>query len=105
MQARWKIRRRSVRSKIPRAHPLPLQRRRPRRDARERERDERVVAGKRETEEPPRRLVATHHRDRLQLLEEPPRRAEIIERARAFLRARPPFPLDAGMIDIGRASC
>ena len=46
-------------------------RRRPCRDGGERERDERVVAGKRQAKKPPGRLVAAHHRDRLQLGEQP----------------------------------
>jgi hypothetical protein len=77
----------------------PLHRRRARRDECERERNERVVASKRETEEAPGGIVAAHHIERLELVAEPARRTEIAERARAFLRAGPPFPFDAGMID------
>src|SRR5215469_11079697 len=77
----------------------PLHRRRPRRNRCEHERDERVVARKRETEEAPGGLIAAHHVESLELAQQPARRAEITERARAFLRACPPFPFDAGMID------
>src|SRR5262245_32504103 len=77
----------------------PLQRRRPRCNACKRERDERVVARKRQTQKTPGGLVAAHQGDRFELVEEPAGRAEIAERARAFLRARPPFPFDAGMIN------
>src|SRR5262245_54914697 len=99
MCAGWKIRKPSVQSKIACAQLTPLERRRPRRDGCERERDEGVVARKREAEEAPSRVVATHDRDRLQLVEEPARRTEILERARAFLRPRPPFPFDTGRIN------
>src|SRR5262245_1601058 len=77
----------------------PLHRRRPRRNACERERDERVVARKRQAEKTPGGLVAAHQVDRLELVQEPARRTEIAERARAFLRSRPPLPFDAGMIN------
>src|SRR5262249_5656998 len=43
--------------------------------------------------------VARHRGARSGLAEDPAGRAEIAERARAFLRARPPFPFDAGMIN------
>ena len=72
----------------------PLHLRRPGRDGGERDRDDHVVAGEREPEEAPGRLVAAHHRDRLQLVEEAAGGAEIVERARAFLRARPKLPLN-----------
>src|SRR3954452_10104582 len=81
-----------------RARP-PLHLRRPGRDGGKHERDDHVVAGEREPEKAPGRLVTTHHRDRLQLVEQTAGGAEIVERARAFLRARPPLPFDAGMID------
>ena len=77
----------------------PLGRRPPGGDGREQQRDEHVVAGEREPEEAPGRLVAAHHRDRLELLEKSAGGAKAFELARAFLRARPPFPFDAGMID------
>src|SRR5258708_29352768 len=77
----------------------PLHLRRPGRDGGERERDDHVVAGEREPEEAPGRLVAAHHRDPLQLVEEAAGGAEIAQRARACLRARPPLPFDAAMID------
>src|SRR5260370_3532926 len=77
----------------------PLHRRRARRNECERERNERVVARERQTEEAPGGIVAAHHIERFELVQKPARRAEIAERARAFLRTRPPFPFDAGMID------
>src|SRR5437762_2702482 len=75
-----------VQSKIARAHLTPFEHRRPSRDGCERERDERVVSRERKAEEAPGRVVAAHDRDRLQLVEEPARRAEIRERAGALLR-------------------
>src|SRR5262249_2795127 len=70
-----------------------------RRNACKRERNERVVARERQTQKTPGGLVAAHQGDRFELVEKPARRAEIAERARAFLRPRPPFPSDAGMIN------
>src|SRR6185436_12446887 len=43
----------------------------------ERQRDQHIVAGKREAKEPPRRLVAAHDIDRLQLLEQVAAAAEV----------------------------
>src|SRR5262245_7236535 len=109
MHSAWKIRMALVESKMtctPPTHlpPMrdaaaPLHRRRARRNECERERNERVVASKRETKKAPSGIVAAHHIERLELVAEPARRAEIAERSRAFPRTRPPFPFDAGMID------
>src|SRR5262249_18080466 len=79
-------------SSPPEIGAAPFHRRRPRRYACKRERNEHVVARKRQTQETPSGLVTAHQGDRLELVEEPARRAKIAERARAFLRARPPFP-------------
>src|SRR5262249_26758354 len=84
---------------IARTQPLPFHRRRPGGNGGERERDECVVAGKRQAKKAPGGLVAAHHADRLQPFQEAARGGKIIERTRAFLRARPPLPFDAGMID------
>src|SRR5262249_2875506 len=74
----------------------PLARRAPHRNSGKHERDDRIVAGERKAEEAPGRLVAAHHIHRLELLDEARCRAEIVERARAFLRAGPPLPFHAG---------
>ena len=63
----------------------------------ERERDQHVVSRERQAEERPRRLVAARDVDRLQLLEQVARSAEV-GRAAAGVRSRPPLPLDAGVI-------
>src|SRR5262245_66095560 len=58
----------------------PLHRRRPRRNACKRQRNERVVARKRHPKKAPGGLVAAHQGDRFELVEEPAGRAEIAER-------------------------
>src|ERR1700745_2047596 len=63
----------------------PLHRRRARRNECERERNERVVASKREPEEPRGGSFAAPHMERLEFVADPARRAEIAECARAFL--------------------
>src|SRR5215471_18898678 len=69
----------------------------PPRDRRQRGRDQGVIAGERNAEKAPGRLVAPRDMDRLQILEQAARRAHAAERARAIARARPQFPFDAGM--------
>src|SRR5262249_5584195 len=75
----------------------PLCQRAPRRDNRERERDQRVVAGERDSEETPRRLVAAHRAHGAELIDEAA--AQAVERARTFSRPGPEFPFDTGVID------
>ena len=62
-----------------------------------RERDQHVVAGEREAEKAPRRLVAAHHADRIQLVEDRALGVEIGDRPRAIGRAGPSAPFDAGV--------
>src|SRR5262245_17600800 len=81
------------RSGLPRAPEAPERHRG------EAERDQHIVAGEREAEETPRRLVAAHQRGGLHLLEQAAGGAEARDLAGAVRRASPPLPLDAGVID------
>src|SRR5271166_129616 len=95
-----------MRSKVQRAScarsTAPFSDRRPSRDGRKRNRDQRIVAGERKSEKAPSCLVAAHHADRPELVGEMAGGAEIAGRPRAFLRPRPPSPFDAGMIGAKR---
>src|SRR5262245_55618194 len=66
------------------------------RDRGERGRDQRVVAGERDAEEAPGRLVAARDVDGLQPPQQIAGRPKL-RRARALLRPGPPFPFDAGV--------
>ena len=63
---------------------------------RQRRRNQRVVAGQRNSEEAPRSLVATHHHNILQPVQQPARGAER-RGAGAFGGSLPPLPFDARM--------
>src|SRR5262249_48285191 len=70
----------------------------PQRDAPERDRDHRVVAGKRDAEEAPCRLIAAHDNNGVELVEQVAAAPEV-GIARAFRRPRPQVPFDPGVID------
>ena len=72
---------------------------RPRRRPPPEEREQHVIAGKRNPQKPPGRLVAADQADAvLQLVHDVLRVAEFVDRSGTVVRARPPFPFDARVI-------
>src|SRR5215218_2500046 len=71
----------------------------PKRNSRQRQRDEEIIARKRQAKEAPSRLIAAHHARLVHLVDQAAAGAEIGHRAGAVLWPRPPVPLHARMID------
>src|SRR4029078_9729770 len=67
-------------------------------DRRQKQRHKNVIAGERNSEETPGRLVTANDSDVLKLLQHIAGRTETIDGSRAIRRPRPEFPLDAGVI-------
>src|SRR5262245_20480046 len=69
----------------------------PRRDRGERKRNQHVIPGERQAEKAPRGLVAAHEGEIGEGGQKVAAGRKIGQRPGALLRARPPFPLDAGV--------
>src|SRR6478672_115925 len=67
-------------------------------DRRQKQRHKNVIAGERNSEETPGRLVTANDSDVLKLLQHIAGRTEAIDGSRAIRRPRPEFPFDAGVI-------
>ena len=61
----------------------------------EKERDQHIVTGKRQSEKTPRGLVTAHDMNAMQLVEQRSAATQIGERARTVGRAGPPMPFHA----------
>src|SRR6185312_14016931 len=66
------------------------------------QRDQAVVTGERDAEQTPRRLVARHDMDGIELVENRATRSEVPHRPGAVGRARPKAPFDACVIGAER---
>ena len=67
-------------------------------DGRQKQRHQNIIAGERNSEETPGRLVTANDSDVLKLLQHIARRAEAVDGSRAISRPRPEFPFNAGVI-------